>query len=98
MSATDLDGHLDGCAECAGWAAQAGRVTRRARLGAAPDVPDLTATVLAAPPRGLPGVAAAARSRLVGTGLRLALLVVGAAQAGLAWPALASGDPPVGGP
>jgi predicted anti-sigma-YlaC factor YlaD len=91
MPASELDGHLDGCAECAGWAAQAGRVTRRARLGAAPAVPDLTATVLAALPRELPGVAAAARSRLVGTGLRLALLVVGAAQAGLAWPALTSG-------
>ena len=47
--------------------------------------------VLAALPRELPGVAAAARSRLTGTALRLALLVVGAAQAGLAWPALASG-------
>src|SRR3954447_4105956 len=91
MPASELDGHLDDCAECAGWAAQAGRVTRRARLGAAPAVPDLTATVLAALPHELPGVAAAARSRLVGTGLRLALLVVGAAQAGLAWPALTSG-------
>src|SRR3954452_9881238 len=91
MSASELDGHLDGCAECAGWAAQAGRVTRRGRLGAAPAVPDLTATVLAAPPRAPPGGAARARARLVGTGLRLALLVVGAAQAGLAWPALTSG-------
>src|SRR3954462_10157529 len=91
MPASELDGHLDGCAECAGWAVQAGRVTRRAGLGAAPAVPDLTATVLAALPRELPGVAAAARSRLVGTGLRLALLVIGAAQAGLAWPALTSG-------
>src|SRR3954451_6826233 len=87
MSASELDGHLDGCTECAGWAAQAGRGTRRAPLGAAPDVPDLPATVLAALPRELPGVAAAARSRLVGTGLRLALLVVGAAQGGLGWAA-----------
>ena len=42
-------------------------------------------------PRELPGAAAAARSRLLGTGLRLALFAVGVAQAGLAWPALASG-------
>ena len=91
MPAAELDGHLDGCAACTEWAARAGLVTRRARLAAAPAVPDLTATVLAALPRELPGVAAAARSRLVGTGLRLALLVIGAAQAGLAWPALTSG-------
>ena len=43
-------------------------VTRRARLAAAPPVPDLTAAVLAALPRELPGAAAAARSRLVGHG------------------------------
>ena len=91
MPAAELDGHLDGCAACTEWAARAGLVTRRARLAAAPAVPDLTATVLAALPRELPGVAAAARSRLVDTGLRLALLVIGAAQAGLAWPALTSG-------
>jgi predicted anti-sigma-YlaC factor YlaD len=91
MPASELDGHLDDCAACSAWAARAGLVTRRARLAAAPPVPDLTATVLAALPRELPGVAAAARSRLLGTALRLALLVVGAAQAGLAWPALSAG-------
>ena len=74
MPAADLDGHLDACAACTEWAARAGLVTRRARLAAAPAVPDLTATVLAALPRELPGVAAAARSRLVDTGLRLALV------------------------
>src|SRR3954470_15562845 len=91
MPAAELDVHLDGCAACSAWSDRAGLVTRRARLAAAPVVPDLTATVLAALPRELPGVAAAARSRVVGTGLRLALLVLGAAQAGLAWPALTSG-------
>ena len=92
MPAAELDGHLAGCAACTDWAAEAALVTRRARLAAAPPVPDLTAAVLAALPRELPGVAAAARSRLLGTGLRLALLAVGVAQAGLAWPALASGQ------
>ena len=92
MPASELDGHLATCAECADWAAEAARVTRRARLAAAPPVPDLTAAVLAALPRELPGVGAAARARLVGTALRLALLAVGVAQAGLAWPALASGQ------
>jgi predicted anti-sigma-YlaC factor YlaD len=37
-------------------------------------------------------VAAAARSRVVSTALRLALLAVGVAQAGLAWPELAFGQ------
>ena len=91
MPGSDLDRHLTLCAACRDWVAAASGVTRRARLAAAPPVPDLTATVLAALPRELPGVAAAARSRLVDTALRLALLAVGVAQAGLAWPALVSG-------
>ncbi|SFD72067.1 Predicted anti-sigma-YlaC factor YlaD, contains Zn-finger domain [Klenkia taihuensis] len=86
-----LDAHLDGCAACAAWAATAAAVTRRARLAPAPAVPDLTATVLAALPDRLPGAAAAARSRLVTTALRLALLAVGVAQIGLATPSLLDG-------
>ncbi|RBY74601.1 hypothetical protein DQ238_21610 [Geodermatophilus sp. TF02-6] len=86
-----LDAHLGACAACAAWARQAERVTRRTRLAPAPAVPDLTAAVLAALPRELPGVAAAARARLAGTALRLALLAVGVAQAGVAWPALSTG-------
>jgi predicted anti-sigma-YlaC factor YlaD len=54
-------------------------------------VPDLTATVLGALPQELPGAAAAARARLAETALRLALLAVGVAQAGLAWPVLVEG-------
>lgn len=92
MPARALDDHLAGCAGCSAWAADAARVTRRARLAPAPPVPDLTAAVLGALPRELPGVAAAARDRLVGTGLRLVLLAVGVAQAGLAWPAMTTGS------
>ena len=91
MPEAALDQHLSACAACARWAEAAALVTRRARLAAAPQVPDLTAAVLAALPRELPGAGAAARSRLADTAVRLALLVVAAAQAGLAWPALASG-------
>jgi predicted anti-sigma-YlaC factor YlaD len=91
MPVRELDEHLDGCADCAEWADDAALVTRRARLAPAPPVPDLTATVLAALPWELPGAAAAARARLVGAALRLALLAVGVGQAGLAWPALMSG-------
>jgi predicted anti-sigma-YlaC factor YlaD len=91
MPAADLDRHLAGCPGCAGWAEAAGAVTRRARLAAAPPVPDLTAAVLGALPGQLPGTAAAARARLVHSALRLALLAVGVAQAGLAWPALSGG-------
>src|SRR3954462_4194441 len=86
-----LDEHLAGCPDCAGWAGDVALVTPRGARGPAPPVPDLTARVLSALPRELPGTAAAARARLIGPGLRLALLAVGVAQAGLAWPALAFG-------
>jgi predicted anti-sigma-YlaC factor YlaD len=91
MPAHRLDHHLAGCRACAAWADEAAVATRRARLAPAPPVPDLTATVLGALPRELPGASAAVRARLADTALRLALLAVGVAQAGLAWPVLASG-------
>jgi predicted anti-sigma-YlaC factor YlaD len=91
MPVEELDGHLDRCPACTRWADDAARVTRRARVAPAPPVPDLTATVLAALPRELPGAGIAARARLIGTALRLALLAVAVGQAGLAWPALMSG-------
>ncbi|NEM06374.1 anti-sigma factor [Geodermatophilus normandii] len=92
MPAADLDRHLAACPACAGWAGAVEGVTRRARLAPAPPVPDLTAAVLGALPQQLPGTAAAARARLLQAALRLALLAVGVAQAGLAWPALAGGS------
>jgi predicted anti-sigma-YlaC factor YlaD len=91
MASRELDDHLAACPDCAGWAGEAAVVTRRARLAPAPAVPDLTATVLGALPRELPGAAAAARARLADSALRLALLAVGVAQAALAWPVLMSG-------
>ena len=91
MPARELERHLETCSDCAGWSDAASRVTRRARLASAPAVPDLTGAVLAALPQELPGAAVAARRRLVDTGLRLALLAVGVAQAGIAWPVLVTG-------
>ncbi len=91
MPSRELDEHLAACGECTDWAGEAAVVTRRARLAAAPAVPDLTATVLGALPRELPGAAAAARARLIDAALRLALLAAGVAQAAMAWPALRSG-------
>lgn len=91
MPARDLEQHLSGCAGCAAWSERAALATRRARLAPAPPVPDLTGAVLAALPRELPGAAAAARRQLVDTALRFALLAVGVAQAGIAWPVLVSG-------
>lgn len=91
MPADALDRHLAGCAACSRWAEAAAAVTRRARLAPAPQVPDLTVAVLTALPRELPGAGAAARARLADAAVRLALLAVAVAQAGLAWPALASG-------
>ncbi|MFW3172287.1 zf-HC2 domain-containing protein [Geodermatophilus sp. CPCC 206100] len=91
MPAADLDEHLATCAACASWERAAALVTRRARLAPAPAVPDLTAAVLGALPRELPGAAVAARARLTASALRLALLAVAVAQAGFAWPALSTG-------
>ncbi len=91
MPASELDRHLEQCPGCAAWADDAAAVTRRARLAAAPDVPDLTAAVLTALPRELPGAAASARARLADSALRMALIAVGVAQAALAWPVLTSG-------
>ena len=92
LPAGELDAHLDACPGCSAWARQAELVTRRARLAPAPAVPDLTATVLAALPRELPGTAAAARTRLATAALRLALLAVGVTQAAFAWPSLVAGS------
>jgi predicted anti-sigma-YlaC factor YlaD len=52
----------------------------------------LTVRVLGALPGQLPGARTAARSRLLGTALRILLAVVAVAQAGLAWPALVWGS------
>ena len=91
MPAEAFDLHLAACPACTRWADDAAPVTRRMRLAAAPEVPDLTAAVLTALPRELPGTAAAARTRLADAAVRLALLAVAVAQAGMTWPALVSG-------
>jgi len=82
-----VDQHLGACAACRGWAEAAAEVTRRARLVAAPAVPDVTAAVL----DRLPAVRVRARRRWVDGTLRLALLVVGAGQLVVGLPALVGG-------
>ncbi len=91
MPARELDDHVSGCAACTAWADDVAQITRRARLASSPAIPDLTAAVLSALPRELPGAARAARAQLLGTALRVALVAVAVAQAGLAWPALTTG-------
>lgn len=91
MSLRELEEHLGTCADCRHWSNAAAQITRRARVAPLPPVPDLTAAVLGALPRELPGVAAAARAARAATALRLTLLAIGVAQAGLAWPVLATG-------
>ncbi|MCF6746133.1 hypothetical protein E9529_18010 [Blastococcus sp. KM273128] len=86
----ELDRHLVTCVACADWSSQAAQVTRQARIAPAPSVPDLAAAILAALPPS-PMTAAAVRSRVLGTALRLALLAIGVTQAGVAWPALQRG-------
>ena len=62
-------------------------VTRRARLVAAPPVPDVTAPVLGR----LPAARSGGRRRGLDVVLRLALLVVGAGQLAVSLPAFAGG-------
>ena len=83
-----VDQHLDGCAACRGWAEAAAEVTRRARLVAAPPVPDVTAAVL----DRLPAVRVRTRRPWVDAVLRVALLAVGAGQLALSLPAFGGSD------
>ncbi|MEU8609981.1 zf-HC2 domain-containing protein, partial [Actinoplanes sp. NPDC048791] len=45
-----VEQHLAGCAGCRGWLEQAATVNRLTRTGLVPDVPDLSAAILAALP------------------------------------------------
>jgi predicted anti-sigma-YlaC factor YlaD len=78
-----VDEHLGGCAACRGWAEAAAEVTRRARLVAAPPVPDVTAAVLGR----LPAVPFRRRRHWLDAVLRLALLGIGAGQLAVSLPA-----------
>ena len=81
MATTTLDGHLASCADCAGWAEDAARVTRLTRMDARP-VPDVSAQVTAKV--ALPARQVTRRRRW----LRGALLLVGLAQFGVGLPAV----------
>jgi len=80
-----LDAHLAGCPACRNWADAAAEVTRRARLTPATAVPDVTAAVLGRLPAG---PVPARWRRWLDAGLRVALVVVGAGQLAVGWPAL----------
>jgi predicted anti-sigma-YlaC factor YlaD len=86
MAPARLEEHLAGCAACRAWQEAAAEVTRRARLVPAPQVPDVTAAVLAA----LPAPRRVRRPSVDGL-LRLALLLVGAGQLAVALPVLTRG-------
>jgi predicted anti-sigma-YlaC factor YlaD len=89
-----VDEHLDGCAACRGWAEAAAEVTRRARLVAAPPVPDVTAAVLGR----LPAAAPRGHRHRWDAVLRLALLAVGAGQLAVSLPAFSGGASDMGAP
>jgi predicted anti-sigma-YlaC factor YlaD len=80
MSAAALDHHLAACPDCAGWADDAARVTRLARLDVRP-VPDLTDHITA---QVVLPVRRVLRRRLA---LRIALLLAGLAQLAIGLPA-----------
>jgi predicted anti-sigma-YlaC factor YlaD len=81
MSSSGLDYHLATCANCAGWVAEATRLTRVARLGTA-DQPDLAEQILE---QTVLPVRRVLRRR---TWLRVALAVVGLVQLGLSLPSM----------
>jgi predicted anti-sigma-YlaC factor YlaD len=81
MASTALDHHLATCVNCARWLTDATRLTRMARLGPA-DQPDLAEEILAT--AVLP-VRRVLRRR---TWLRLALVVTGLIQLGVAAPSM----------
>ncbi|MGH3715544.1 MAG: zf-HC2 domain-containing protein [Micromonosporaceae bacterium] len=91
--------HLAGCADCRQWQLRAEQVTRQVRVGAAADVPDLTARVLAAvnADRAASGAGrsggrpAAARWPGWRTALRIAVALAAVLQLGLALPELLFG-------
>jgi predicted anti-sigma-YlaC factor YlaD len=84
-----VDEHLAGCAACRGWAEAAAEVTRRARLVAAPAVPDVTAAVLARLPET---TVRRRRQPWVTAALRVALLAVGAGQLAVSLPAFSGSE------
>jgi predicted anti-sigma-YlaC factor YlaD len=99
LPTADLDAHLAGCPDCAGWQDAAARATRLVRLAPAPEVPDLSAAVLAAVPVPAPAVRFRGVSRdLVGVLLRAGLVLVAIGQAAVGWPALAMGEETMGAP
>ncbi|GIM72183.1 zf-HC2 domain-containing protein [Actinoplanes auranticolor] len=71
-----VEQHLAGCAGCREWLEQAATVNRLTRTGLVPDVPDLSAAILAA----LPSAPARSRRRLGSGPLFVALAAVGAVQ------------------
>jgi predicted anti-sigma-YlaC factor YlaD len=85
MSASVLDHHLATCADCARWIEAATRLTRHTRVGTA-DTPDLVDRIL-------DGSVLPIRRVLRGRRwLRVALVVVGLAQLGVALPSLFGGS------
>ena len=82
-----LDQHLAGCADCRGFAQSAERLHRIGRLEPAPDVPDLTPSILAAV-----GAEPAPPVRDTQLALRGVLVVLALVQIGVAIPALVLGS------
>jgi predicted anti-sigma-YlaC factor YlaD len=70
-----VEAHLAGCAGCREWLERAAAVNRLTRTGVVPDVPDLSAAILAALPS-----APVRRRRLASGPLYVALAAVGAVQ------------------
>jgi predicted anti-sigma-YlaC factor YlaD len=103
LPAGEMDEHLGGCSDCTAWQAAAQRVTRLVRLAPAPDIPDLSAQVLAALlPRRHRSTRRSAGWALgrdwPAALLRVGIAVVALGQVAVGWPALALGSETMGAP
>ncbi|HEX7135418.1 MAG TPA: hypothetical protein VF228_22775 [Iamia sp.] len=85
LTDADVDLHLEGCADCRAWVAQATALHRAVRIRPAVPVVDRTDAILAAVPLS-------ARPRPVREAVRYALLAIGLTQLVLAVPALVLAD------
>src|SRR5690349_17418649 len=74
-----VEAHLDGCADCRDWQDRARALTRAARVRTAPEVPDLSAAIMAAADLGPAARLAAARRQWAARipVLRVALVALG---------------------
>ena len=85
MSADQVDAHLETCASCQSWQAEASALTRTLRVRPAAPVPDLTAVILDAAPPITPPTPHGRLPRVLLGGVAIVQLTLGMAQVVGSW-------------